>query len=43
MQLGGVLVHAIGRMKKRGKGPQVTLDHGGTRTALDAGGWEHFR
>ena len=24
-QLGGVLVHAIGRMKKRGKGPQVAL------------------
>ncbi len=41
-ELGGVLVHAIGRMKKRGKGPQVTLNHGGTRTALDAGGWEHF-
>jgi thiamine-monophosphate kinase len=40
--LGGVLTHAIGRMKKRGKGPQVELDHSGTRTALAAGGWEHF-
>ena len=42
-QLGGVLTHAIGRMKKRGKRPQVVLDHGGKRTALVAGGWEHFR
>jgi thiamine-monophosphate kinase len=42
-QLGGVLTHAIGRMKKRGKGPQVELVHGGTRSALTAGGWEHFR
>jgi thiamine-monophosphate kinase len=42
-QLGGVLTHAIGRMKKRGKGPQVELDQGGKRTALAAGGWEHFR
>jgi thiamine-monophosphate kinase len=42
-QLGGVLVHAIGRMKKRGKGPQVELRHGGTLTPLLAGGWEHFR
>lgn len=42
-QLGGVLVHAIGRMKKRGRGPQVELDRGGKRTALAAGGWEHFR
>ncbi len=30
-------------MKKRGKGPQVELDRGGKRTALAAGGWEHFR
>ncbi|MGB8538989.1 MAG: thiamine-phosphate kinase [Acidobacteriaceae bacterium] len=42
-QLGGVLVHAIGRMKKPGKGPQVQLDSGGKRIALAAGGWEHFR
>jgi thiamine-monophosphate kinase len=43
-QLGGVLVHAIGRMKKRGRGPLVEMIHpGGKRTALAAGGWEHFR
>jgi thiamine-monophosphate kinase len=42
-QLGGVLTHAIGRMKKRGKGPQVEMDSGGKRTALAASGWEHFR
>jgi thiamine-monophosphate kinase len=43
-QLGGVLVHAIGRMKKRGQGPLVEMIHpGGKRTALAAGGWEHFR
>jgi thiamine-monophosphate kinase len=42
-QLEGVLVHSIGRMKRRGKGPQVELSHGGTRTVLAAGGWEHFR
>ena len=42
-QLGGVSVHPIGRMKKRGKGPQVQLDRGGKRIALAAGGWEHFR
>jgi thiamine-monophosphate kinase len=41
-QLGGVLTHAIGRMKKPGKGPQVQLDRGGKRIALAAGGWEHF-
>ncbi len=41
--IGRSVVHAIGRMKKRGKGPQVELDRGGKRTALDAGGWEHFR
>jgi thiamine-monophosphate kinase len=42
-QLGGVSVHAIGRMKKRGKGSQVEMDSGGKRTALAASGWEHFR
>jgi thiamine-monophosphate kinase len=42
-QLGGVSVHAIGRMKKPGKGPRVQLDRGGKRIALAAGGWEHFR
>jgi len=42
--LGGVLVHAIGRMKKRGRGPLVEMSRaGGKRTALPAGGWEHFR
>ena len=42
-QLGGVLIHAIGRMKKRGKGPQVTLLQDRKRTSLEAAGWEHFR
>jgi thiamine-monophosphate kinase len=42
-QVGGVLTHAIGRMKKRGKGPQVVLDNDGTRTPLKPGGWNHFR
>jgi thiamine-monophosphate kinase len=42
-QLGGVSVHAIGRMKKPGKGPQVRLDRGRKRITLAAGGWEHFR
>ncbi len=42
-QLGGVSIHAIGRMKKRSKGPQVQLDRDGKRIALAAGGWEHFR
>lgn len=42
-QLGGVSIHAIGRMKRPGKGPQVQLDRGGKRIALAAGGWEHFR
>jgi thiamine-monophosphate kinase len=42
--LGGVLVHAIGRMKKRGKGPLVEMVHpDGQRAPLAAGGWEHFR
>jgi thiamine-monophosphate kinase len=41
--LGGVLVHAIGRMKKRGPRPLVEIRHrGGKRAALAAGGWEHF-
>jgi len=42
-QLAGVAIHAIGRMKKRGRGPQVELHQDGARTALTAGGWEHFR
>ena len=42
-QLGGVLAHSIGRMKKRGRGPQVQLFRRGKGTALVAGGWEHFR
>jgi thiamine-monophosphate kinase len=42
-QLGGVSVHPIGRMKKRGKGPQVTLERDGARPELVAAGWEHFR
>jgi thiamine-monophosphate kinase len=42
-KLGGVSVHPIGRMKKRGKGPQVTLERDGVRTELVAAGWEHFR
>jgi thiamine-monophosphate kinase len=42
--LGGVLVHAIGRMKKPGRGPLVQMIRShGRRTALAAGGWEHFR
>jgi thiamine-monophosphate kinase len=42
--LGGVLTHAIGRMKKHGRGPLVQISHGaGKRTALAPGGWEHFR
>ena len=42
-QLGGVSIRPIGRMKKRGKGPQVTLERDGLRTELVAAGWEHFR
>jgi len=42
-QLGGVSIHAIGRMKKRSKGPQVQLDRDGKRIVLAAAGWEHFR
>jgi thiamine-monophosphate kinase len=41
--LGGVAIHAIGRMKKRGKAPRVTLLRDGERLPLTAGGWEHFR
>jgi thiamine-monophosphate kinase len=42
-QVGGVLTHAIGRMKKKSKGPQIVLDTDGTRTVLKPGGWNHFR
>jgi thiamine-monophosphate kinase len=42
-QLGGVSIDAIGRMKKRGKGPHVVMDSGGKRSTLAASGWEHFR
>lgn len=42
-QLGGVLAHSIGKMKKRGKGPQIQLNQGSTLIELEAGGWEHFR
>ena len=42
-QLGGVLVHAIGRMNKPGKRALVEISRNGERTALAAGGWEHFR
>jgi thiamine-monophosphate kinase len=42
-QLSGVSVSPIGRMKKRGKGPQVTLERDGVRTELVPAGWEHFR
>jgi thiamine-monophosphate kinase len=43
-QLGGVSVHRIGRMKKRGQGLLIEMvRHGGKRSALEAGGWEHFR
>ena len=42
-QLGGVSVHPIGRMRKRGKGPQVMLERDGARSELVAAGWEHFR
>jgi thiamine-monophosphate kinase len=41
--LGGVSIHAIGRMKKRGRGPLVEIRQAGKRAALEAGGWEHFR
>ncbi len=41
--IGGVEVHAIGRMKKPGKGPQVEISEAGRRTALVAAGYEHFR
>jgi thiamine-monophosphate kinase len=42
-QLAEVATHAIGRMKKRGRGPQVELHQDGKKSALTAGGWEHFR
>lgn len=42
--LGGVPVHAIGRMKKRGRGPLLEMrNRAGKRTPLAPGGWEHFR
>ena len=41
--LGGVSIHAIGRMKERGRGAMVEIHRGGQRAALEAGGWEHFR
>ncbi len=41
-QLGGVMVHAIGRIKKQGRKPLVEISREGKRTALAAGGWEHF-
>lgn len=42
-QLGGVAIHAIGRMKRPGRQPLVEISRGGKRSALVAGGWEHFR
>ncbi len=46
-QLGGVSVHAIGRVDKQkseqGSGPLIQICQGATRTPLAAGGWEHFR
>ncbi len=42
-QLGGVLTHAVGRMKKPGKRPQVAMNQGNTRSELAPAGWEHFR
>jgi thiamine-monophosphate kinase len=41
--LGGVLVHAIGRMKKPGRGPLVQMSHRGGKRTLAPAGWEHFR
>lgn len=41
-QLAGVMLHAIGRVKKRGKGPQVEIVSGASRTPLTPAGWEHF-
>jgi thiamine-monophosphate kinase len=43
LHLGGVAVHAIGRMKKRSRRPQVELLDGRSRSALLAQGWDHFR
>jgi thiamine-monophosphate kinase len=42
-ELGGVGVHAIGRMKKRSRGSRMVLVDGKKRTPLTAAGWEHFR
>ena len=41
-QLGGVLVHPIGRMKKRSSGAMVEIVRGSKRSPLASGGWEHF-
>jgi thiamine-monophosphate kinase len=43
VHLGGVAIHAIGRMKKRGKGDLIEMRHDGKVAALLPGGWEHFR
>jgi thiamine-monophosphate kinase len=42
-QLGGVLVHAIGRITKQARKPRVEIARDGKRTVLVAAGWEHFR
>jgi thiamine-monophosphate kinase len=42
-RLAEVAVHAIGRMKKKSKRPQMELIDGRKRTPLVARGWEHFR
>ncbi len=44
-KIGGVPIHAIGRMKAHRKGKPLIEMTGsdGRRTPLDAGGWEHFR
>jgi thiamine-monophosphate kinase len=42
--IAGVPVHRIGRMLRRGSGrPQMTLIKVGRRSALRAGGWQHFQ
>jgi thiamine-monophosphate kinase len=41
-ELGGVAVHAIGQMTKRGRGARMVLVDGRKRIGLKAGGWEHF-
>jgi thiamine-monophosphate kinase len=44
-KIAGVPVHAIGRMKRRGRGkPEIELvEADGKRRELEAGGWEHFK